>query len=320
MKFSVAERLLPCLAVPLALLAGCGAPSSMPNGPQTTAQTRAIREPATARAGLYVSVAGSGAAILGYNHKYKQVCTIDSGYASGIFADRAGNLIAANGASNTVTVYRGPQLCGPEYGSFSDPYGQPVILSSRDALHGTIAVGNIFDKSGAPGSISVCTLAGGCTANLTNSNMYEVAGVAVARNGDCWADATNSSGTASLTYFRRCAGAGKSAAGFVNQYYGSIQIDRRGNLVTIDAFNGAIYVYKGCDPRCSLLGGPFALHGTSVYGTLNGNSTMFAAADFETSEVDVYRYSPTGITYRFSLQPGSGTSALLDGVAYSPGA
>jgi len=318
MKFSVTGRLQPCLAV-LALLAGCGAPSSMPNGPRATAQTPTMQPPATAAAGLYVSVAGSGAAILGYNRKYKQICRIESGYAGGISADRAGNLLAASGASNTVTVYRGPQLCGPEYGSFSDPYGQPASISSRDALHGTIAVGNIFDKTGAPGSVSVCTVAGGCTANLTNSNMYEVGGVALARDGDCWADATNSLGTASLTYFRRCAGAGKSATGFVNHYYGGIQIDRRGNLVTIDAFSGTIYVYKGCDPRCSLVGGPFALQGASVYGTLNVNSTMFAAADVDTSEVDVYRYSPTGITYRFSLQPGSGASELLDGVAYSPG-
>ena len=50
-----------------------------------------------------------------------------------------------------------------------------------DAVNGNIAVGNIFDNSGLPGSLSVCTLSSlTCSTNLTNSNIIEMGGVAMA--------------------------------------------------------------------------------------------------------------------------------------------
>lgn len=304
-----------CAAV-AAILCACSGGASMPSPSAPLAA--AGESPATATKGLYVTVGTSAESIIGYNRKYKEVCREDVPYAGGVSADRAGDLIATDGASSTIVVYQGPQLCGSEYGSVSDPYGQPAATSSLDAIHGTIVVGNVFDNGGAPGSILVCTLAGGCTNNLLDANIYEVGGVALARNGDCWADATNSFGTATLTYFRGCTGLGKSATGFVNEYYGSMQIDRNGNLVTSDAFNARIDVYKGCDPRCKLIGGPFALHGNSFYISLNAKATLLAAADYANSSIDVYRYSPTGLAYRFSFQPGS-PSDFLNGLAYSPG-
>ncbi len=171
-------------------------------------------------------------------------------------------------------------------GSISDPYGAPIDAASNNAATGKIAVANLFEGSGA-GSVSVCTLAGGCKTNLTNSNMYEVAGVAMSRNGDCWADATNSTGTATLTFFKNCNGSGRAATGFVNPYYGGLDIDAGGDLVTISAFTPAIYVYKGCNPACSLVGGPFQMEGPAVFGHLNKTSTRLAAANYEFNRVDI---------------------------------
>ena len=91
-----------------------------------------------------------------------------------IAVDGKGNLIDPDGGTRTVIVFKGPGMCGPSIGSVSDPYGQPSDAASINAATGTIAVANIFGTSG-PGSISLCTLPGGCFANLTNPHMDEVA-------------------------------------------------------------------------------------------------------------------------------------------------
>ncbi len=86
-----------------------------------------------------------------------------------------------------VAVFNGPKMCGPKLGAVKDPYGQPSDGASADAAGGTIVIANILDNNKAPGSVSKCTLAHGCKSNLRNANMDEVAGVALAKNGDCWA-------------------------------------------------------------------------------------------------------------------------------------
>ena len=78
------------------------------------------------------------------------------------------------------------------------PVRTAVRRVDPDALTGKIALGNIFDNSSASGSVSICTLAGGSTDNLTNSVMYEVAGVAMDNSGNCWASAEDVSAGAHL--------------------------------------------------------------------------------------------------------------------------
>ena len=304
------------------ILAGCGAGSSSgamtPNAAQLPLRGTAVAD--AFRRGLYVT---AGDEIYGYRIKHGKVrgpaCTVQgANYPGPVAVDSAGDLIASDAGSKTVTVYKGPRMCGSELGSFSDPYGQPTDAASNDAATGTIAVANVFDTSGA-GSISICTLAGGCTKNLTNANMGEIAGVAMANNGDCWASATESSGTATLTYFKKCSGPGKAATGYKNVYYGGLDIDSHGNLVAIDAFSPALWVYKRCNPACTLVGGPFPLQGGAVFGHLNEDSTSFAAADYALDQVDVFQYTPTSLTYQYSFVPPGTTSSFgPTGVAYNP--
>lgn len=309
------------IATAAVALIGCSASPEAPTRYAPDAAATRVIPPATPTTGLYVAFfpTSGSATIVGYNRKYRKICSVEGPpYASGISADRDGNLIAVFGQN--IAVYQGPQLCGLERGSINDPYGQPGYTSSVDALDGKIVVGNVFDNGAKTGSISVCTLATGCTEHLLNANMHQVYGVALAGNGDCWADATNARNTrGTLTYFKGCSGKGKRSIGFVNQDSGGIQIDRYGNLITEDSFNSRIYVYKGCDPKCSLVGGPYALRGRSSDGSLNAKSTMFAANDYENGQIDIYSYSPSGLSYRSSFAPRTGFYwGFLNGVSYSP--
>jgi hypothetical protein len=280
--------------------------------------------------GMYVNQFYEGA-VLAYQNKNTgnnaPFCSVPTGSGSdvnGIAVDGKGNLITPEAANvsgqHAVVIWQGPGMCGAEVGSFTDPYGQPSNAASFDAVNGTVVVGNIFDNSGAPGSLSICTLSGGCTANLTNPAMYKVAGVALAKNGDCWASAENSatSPAATLTYFAGCTGAGVVATGFMNVDYGGLSIDKNGNLVSVDKTGEQLWVYSGCNPACTLVGGPFPLVGLSVFGAVNGQSMAFMAGDQTNNQVDVYYYSPTALTFWYSYNNGISPSGKVEGVAYNP--
>ncbi len=288
-----------------------------------------------AQGGIYGSQFFS-ATINGYHHRNTgngpPVCSLGASYPNGIAVDNKGNLIVPDGGTRSIIVYQGPGMCGPEVGSVSDPFGQPSDAASADAVDGTIVVSNIFgnvDRSqGAPhhdttsnGNISLCTLASGCTVDLINPAIYEAAGVALANNGDCWASAIDSSGFAILVYFAGCSGDGQLATGFENAYWGGLDIDKSGNIVSVDlgvSGSSSLWVYRGCNPACSLVGGPFPLLGQSVFGHLNKQSMAFVAGDVEFGQLDVYDYSPTSLTYSYSINNGFAPSEDVEGAAYNP--
>ena len=87
-------------------------------------------------------------------------------------------------------------------------------------------------------------------------------------------------------------GTGEVASGTSNSSYGGLFFDTAGNLVSVDAFAGMLYVYHGCKPNCTLAGGPYSLHGASFYGNLNRAGNRMALGDWGSGEVDVYTYSP----------------------------
>ena len=148
--------------------------------------------------------------------------------------------------------------------------------------------------------------------------MYEVSGVAQAKNGDCWASGTNYSGVATLTYFQRCRGSGHQATGYQNKYYGGLDIDKHGNIVAVSVFDDSLYVYKGCNPACKLVGGPFSLVGESSEARVNKNSNQLAVANFYDGEIDVYDYSPGKITFSYAFNNGLSASDVVEGVAFNP--
>jgi hypothetical protein len=250
------------------------------------------------------------------------VCSIGP-FDSGIAVDGKGDLLAATDFTKngtTVTIFKGPGLCGPELGSITDPHGTPpTTVASRDAQNGKIVVGNYsFSHRGA--GVTVCTLSGGCTAILKAPTLYDVFNVAIAPNGDCWANGWNGDETI-LFYFAQCRHRGVIATGYHADILGaSLDIDGNGNLVTIEGQGhpSSLYIYSGCNPSCKLVRGPFQLHGFSGGGHLDASSNQFVAADGQYNQLDIYSYSTSGIKYEYSISNGLPPSEFLTGAAFSP--
>ncbi|HEY1883217.1 MAG TPA: hypothetical protein VGG51_09300 [Candidatus Cybelea sp.] len=318
-------------AIAIGILAGCAGNGISPSIPASAPQYSragiidALESPDAAKGGLYVSQFNSPD-ILAYRSNNKKnkppTCNIPGvQYLNGVAVDGKGNVIDPDGGSRTIIIFKGPGMCGANAASTSDPYGQPIDAASNDALKDKIAVANMMDNGSKPGSVSVCTMKGGCKTNLTNSGIFEMVGVAMDTKGNCWASAYNTQFFPVLVYFAKCKGAGVSATGYQNSSPGGLDIDNAGNLVAIDtsANNiGALYVYSGCKPACTLVGGPFALHGETFWGHLNQDSTNFATANYVAGEVDVYKYSPTALTFLYSFSKGLTPSASVKGAAYNP--
>jgi hypothetical protein len=238
--------------------------------------------------------------------------------------DGNGNVIIPTSGNEqfTVLVYSANKLCGKWLATIADPYGQPTNAVSNDAVNGTIAVGNIFDVSsqnGGSGSISLCTIKNGCTQNLGNpSLLYGVGGVAMDLNGNCWASGISPDYASSIVYFAGCAGSGVAATGVPSgEGIGGMDIDANGNLVVV-GLPTSLYVLKGCNPACTVVGGPFTLKGGTTFGHLNQNSTEYAAADYQNSQIDIYKYSPKSLKFEYSFNNGLSASYGVEGVAFRP--
>jgi hypothetical protein len=244
-------------------------------------------------------------------------CTISGVFLpNDIDGDAKGNVIDSDGGTHTLKIF-GPK-CGALKGTINDPFGNPADAAALNALTGRIVVATIVDNGKSFGSVTLCTLKAGCTTNLTSSSIIgDVAAVAVNRIGDCWA-ASESASTASLTYFKGCSGSGQATTGFQNKSYGGLDIDNSGNIVSIDFKNTLVYVYKGCNPACTVVGGPFTLHGESIFGHLDRGGNAYATVEHAAGQVDIYSYTPTALTYQYSFNNGLNTSQDFVGIAYAP--
>jgi hypothetical protein len=277
-----------------------------------------VPAPDSAKRGIYVSgydgYDDTVPFVFGFGEPNRQnlppICSETVSSAVDIAADEKGDLIVPAEHSG-VEVFAGPDMCGPELGTIGETAGKAVDAASIDAADGPIVLGISSDGTGK-GSLLICSLKSGCTTNLQNPGMFEVVGVAVARNGDCWA----SSLPAALTYFQGCSGPGQVATGYKNPDPGGLDIDKDGNLISISTQTYEVYVYSGCRPSCKLIGGPFPLLGEGVYGHLNADSTTFAVTDYSYAQADIYKYEPVALTYMYSINNGLFESSLK-GVTYN---
>ena len=331
----ISARSVTGLVLTCAILVACGgsrefSPSSRIQGQPT----HDVLAPDAAKAGIYVS-SYHGTSIYGFNADYKHgrgpKCTVYTGKAdlNNIAADTAGNLIVPLGKRPyMVDIYQGPGLCGAKLGEFKDPYGQGDAAASINAVTGTIIVANLHSH-GPTGSIAVCTLKNGCTKNLTNPNVTgEGGGIALANNGDCWLTSEDRGlSGAAMTYWKGCAGTGEAATGFENSSYGSLSVDKAGNLLSVDYGSGfgrgsaQLWVYSECNPACVLVGGPFPLAGNPLDGALNAKGDTFGTIETDFpygGTVDIYKYSPTELSYQYSFNSSFAPVADPEGLAYSP--
>jgi hypothetical protein len=298
------------------------------------------RAPASATKGIYVSeFYATSNNIFGYpknnSSNGPSICNESTAEGTnGIATDKSGNLIVptANSTFNagTITVFQGPGMCGAQVGSTitdNSTGAEPTDVASNDAINGTIVVGH------SNGQVSTCTLASEtCTELSTPPTLGTFIQVAMDKNGNCYADTLSSSATGTLIVYSGtpsapCTGAGAVASGFTNYYYGGLDVDNRGNLVTISettsAFGaGYVMVYSGCSTlTCSAVGGPFATQGQSIFGHLGRQNERFVTTDYSDLMVEVYAYTPggTGLTYMYSFNNGlSCATDACEGAAYSP--
>jgi hypothetical protein len=318
-----------------ALLTGCGStePTLRPASLAQTTTSARISEardrhlvPASGSKdeGLYASaLVNSKSFVYGYprNNKNNQppVCSESVSVAGNVAVDAEGDLIVPGGY--TVSVFRGPDMCGPMIGTLSTgSSGYAVDAASADAANGTIAVAAIQNGSG-PGSIELCTLKAGCTRYLRGTGMNIVYGIAMAKDGDCWASweqGPSKSYAAYLTYFKACSGNGERSTGYQNPSAGGIDIDRSGNIVAISYSTSAVYVYSGCKPKCRLLAGPLSLHGAARYGHLDEQSNRLATADSQHNKIDIYAYNESSLSYLYSFNRGLPKTSGAIGAAYNP--
>jgi hypothetical protein len=272
-----------------------------------------------------------GTSIYGFKNDYKQgygpTCTLYTGqvYVNAIAADPLGNLMVPQSNGNLVKIYQGPDMCASLLGSFNDQYGQPANAASLDAASGTIAVVDIVGKHNSMGNLAICSLSAGCTQKLEPAFSGYAWGVAVAKNGDCWLTTENRSFTAAgMTYWPRCNGSGELVTGFRNTSFGDVSVDKHGYLVAVDFKGGAagqLWVYSGCNPACAVVGGPFPLEGQPFSGALNARGDTFGTMESEFpygGTVDIYKYTPTKLSYEYSFNSSFAPVSSPEGFAYSP--
>jgi hypothetical protein len=278
--------------------------------------------------GIYVSQF-NGAAILGYHPRINRnndapVCSEPASFVNDVGSDKEGNMIQPDGGSLSVIVYAGPSLCGAELGSFPDNDGQPSGATSSNAATDTIYVTNILATSQTFGNISVCTLAGGCTATLSNPAINDYAySVAKDKAGNVYLAgrvliSSPSTYGAALVLFKGGKGAGTVITSYVNAYPGGLDFDRDGNLTAIDAHAngvGALFVYSGCPDACTPHG-PWPLQGESVFGKVSRTNERFFVGNFINGTVDVYSYKGLkGIKYLYSFNNSLTVSGDVHGIA-----
>jgi hypothetical protein len=263
---------------------------------------------------------------------------------NGIFADEKGNLIVpgsddAAGSSWSVDVYAAgsqPKICGKLVGKIPITAGQPVDAMAFDAVNLPIVV-SVIDGTTKLGEIVECSLSKDrCSAPVTSPAITGYsAGIARARNEDCWlatakrVDVGIPSGFR-LVWFPHChAQKAMVVTGTSGQsFYGGLFMDESRNkegtgnrLGAFDAFDGVLHVYTGCKPVCVEYGRE-KLAGQSFFGGLNGDSNRLAVGDSTNGSVDVYNYDAEhhfkdfGLLY--SIDAGLERSRLVMSGIFSP--
>jgi hypothetical protein len=263
------------------------------------------------------------------------MCSItgDTQSVNGVASDTKGNLVVpgayvgSNPASVNVYSAGGSSSCGNVLASIPDSTGESADASSINAATGNIAVAEIVNWYSGAGDVVVCSVAGGCGSPINTSPAITGygGGVAMDASGNCWLSAATS-GTSGfeLVYWPGCTGTGEVATGTRNSSYGGLFFDTAGNLLAVDAFASSLYVYRGCNPDCTLVGGPYALNGASFYGNLNRAGNRMALGNWAAGQVDVYTYSPPtsngmgGPTYKYSFSTGLTQGDLVETGIFSP--
>ena len=279
--------------------------------------------------GIYVSTDSD---VYGYaladREARRPICTISvpTGYdGRNISVDPKGNLLVPH--DQAVSVFAGPRMCGKRVLDAGYRYGgRPMDVASLDALNSGTAVAAVNYSSSGYGTFVFCTLAQSsqCAIPRMVPGIFDSVAVTIDGTGNCWVSAQTYTSQPLYYVPRSPSGiaiatapcfAGVATTGTLNAAFGGLDIDRQGNLVTIDPTKaGRVFIYRGCDPVCRIIGGPFPLRHPGTYGHLNHAGTLFAVAT--QSGVDVYNYRAAALTYAYTFATDISN---ITAVAFSPG-
>ncbi|MGA2760240.1 MAG: hypothetical protein ABSF08_07990 [Candidatus Cybelea sp.] len=219
-----------------------------------------------------------------------------------------------------ISVYK--PNCGGRLWEAPDANGQPGDAYSSNPATGKVIVAELQLRTAKTGAVAICSFKAECGKAFSNKAVTGIGiGVAAAANGDCWLSAaTTATSGFVLVYFKGCAGSGQVATGTSDAAAGGLFIDTMGRLGSIDQA-GELYVYKGCNPACTLVKSS-PLEGQPIIGGLNAKGNQLALGDYATNAVDIYTYNATtgAATYSYSFNDGltSGSENQVEAGLFAP--
>ena len=247
-------------------------------------------------------------------------CSVPATGVNGFGVDNAGNLMIPEG-NDGITVWNGPMMCGSMVPLEQSPMrlAKPRTLPPSTRSPETLPSPIFRHRQQPRQHFNLHAVQRNVRDEPDQPKFFRAVGVAMNGAGNCWADGSDPSDAAVLVYFAGCTGSGQLATGFRNGFYGGVDIDSQGNLVTISGgLPSTVNVYSGCNPACTRLSST-AVAGLSMYGHVGKQNARYVTTDIETATVEVYRYKKTGLSLFYSFTGGLPCATeLCEAAAYDP--
>jgi sugar lactone lactonase YvrE len=303
----------------LVLLTACYQAASPVSATSSAAATRASRTASDSQSRLIFSSSFGGNSVdyylKGTGPNNPLAGTLSGGFANpqGMGVDRAGDLYVSNGNDKDVLVYAAGSTSPT--GTLDDPNKFPDDVAI--APDGTVYVANGSGPIGASGNVVV--YAPGATSptqTLNDKHFLHVFGVALDARGNLFVSCNAALAIGSGTVVEFKAGSTTPIETHVRLgYSGGVAIDRDGHLLAIDQEVPSInvYVVGKRKPVAKL-----PLPGASAYLAFNKTSDELYVADYSLGEIDVFRYTPSGLTPINTITNGITPSNDNMGVATTP--
>jgi hypothetical protein len=295
--------------------AGCGgggspiAPSYIQPAAQHVKPAWRREAPATARGGVYIAQANgaSDGDVFGYPPQNRRnagpSCSIDGQTfeQTQIAADRTGRIYLPQASTGTIRIYA--PRCGKLLRTISDPGGFDLSVAVDGAK---------FYAAGGT-HVSSCSVKG-CTNNLSDGSIFQLASVAVDHSGNVWASYYNQSFAPSLIVWVRAAMPGRVVSGYVNPNApGGLIFDQHDNLISVETIFPFAFLYSCNAGTASCINtNTIQLHAGSAFGSLNARNTDIQITDYANDAVDVYAYP--SFSYKYSYDNGLMSTYSVQGI------